>query len=98
MIKRHAIQVLRRAGHTLHEIAALTGVGKRSVQRVSAEPMITEIRAGSAAGARPVGRPSKAAAYRPQVNGWLTEDPALLSVEPLRRAQLAGYDGAKSAL
>ena len=98
MIKRHAIQVLRRAGHTLHEIVALTGVGKRSVQRVSAEPMITEIRAGSARGARPIGRPSKAEAYRPQVNGWLTEDPALLSVELLRRAQLAGYDGAKSAL
>ena len=66
---------LRQAGHTLLEIAVLTGVGKRSVQRVSTEPMITELRLGSAAGARPTGRPSKAAAYRPQVNEWLTEDP-----------------------
>lgn len=32
------------------------------------------------------------------VAAWLTEDPALLSVELLRRAKLAGYVGAKSAL
>ena len=98
MLKRHAIQVLRRAGHTLDEIAVLTAVGKRSVQRVSAEPMITETVAVAAPGARPIGRPSKAEAYRPLVSGWVTEDPALLSVELLRRAKLAGYDGAKSAL
>lgn len=99
MLKRHAIQVLRQGGrHTLDEIAALTAVAKRSVQRVSAEPMITEIVAGAAADTRPMGRPSKAEAYRAQVIGWLTEDPALLSVELLRRATLAGYTGAKSAL
>lgn len=97
ILKRHAIQVLRQAGHTLDEIATLTAVGKRSVQRVSAEPMITEA-VVSAPVARSIGRPSKAEAYRTRVTGWVTEDPALLSVELLRRAKLAGYDGAKSAL
>ena len=99
MLKRHAIQVLHRAGrHTLDEIAALTAVAKRSVQRVSVEPMITQTVEGAAADARPMGRPAKAEAYRAQVIGWLTEDPSLLSVELLRRATLAGYGGAKSAL
>ena len=98
MLKRHAIQILRQAGHTLDEIAALTGVGKRSVQRVSAEPMITETGAVRAPGARAMGRPSKADAYRTHVTAWVTEEPAVLSVELLRRAKLAGYDGAKSAL
>src|SRR5439155_13268174 len=32
------------------------------------------------------------------VAGWLSEEPELRSVELLRRAKLAGYDGAKSAL
>ena len=43
MLKRHAIQVLRHAGHTLHEIVALVAVGKRTVQRVVDEPMITDL-------------------------------------------------------
>jgi len=98
LLKRHAIQVLRQAGHTLDEIVALTAVGKRSVQRVSAEPMITEAGVVSAPGVRAIGRPSKAEAHRARIVDWLTEDPALLSVELLRRAQLAGYGGAKSAL
>jgi len=41
LLKRHAIQVLRRAGHTLEEIGELVDVGKRSVQRVVGEPVIT---------------------------------------------------------
>ncbi len=42
MLKRRAIQVVRHAGHTLDEIVVLVAVGKRTVQRVSGEPMITD--------------------------------------------------------
>jgi len=106
MLKRHAIQVLRQAGHTLDEIATLVAVGKRTVQRVVGEPVITDVildpappQASAAAPPRPrIGRPSKAEAYRTTVAAWLAEDPELLSVELLRRAKLAGYDGARSAL
>ena len=101
LLKRHAIQVLRRAGHTLDEIAELVAVGKRSVQRVAGEPMITEMTLPAVDDARvcgAVGRPSKAEAYRAKVTAWLTDEPELLSVELLRRAKLAGYAGAKSAL
>jgi transposase len=104
MLKRHAIQVLRQAGHTLDEIVDLVAVGRRTVQRVVDEPMITQrdartlMGADHARGRRRIGRPSKADAYRERVTTWLAEEPALLSVELLRRATLAGYDGAKSAL
>lgn len=96
-MKRHAIQVLREAGHTLDEIRTLVGVGKRTVQRVVSEPMITDLRTSPRAMER-VGRPPKAEAYRTQVTTWLGEQPDLLSVELLRRAKAAGYTGAKSAL
>jgi len=98
MLKRHAIQVLHRAGHTLDAIAELVAVGKRSVQRVAAEPMITALPVERPSGARAIGRPSKAEPYRARVAAWLAEDPTLLSVELLRRAKLAGYEGGKSAL
>jgi len=38
MLKRHEIQVLRKAGHNATEVAALAGVSRRSVRRVEAEP------------------------------------------------------------
>lgn len=98
MLKRHAIQVLRRAGHPLEEIAELVAVGKRSVQRVAAEPVITHQDFDRHRAERRLGRPSKAEPYRARVTAWLAGEPALLSVELLRRAKLAGYDGAKSAL
>lgn len=98
MLKRHAIQVLRRAGHTLDEIAELVAVGKRSVQRVADEAVITHDDSEQERARRRIGRPSKAEAYRAPVTGWLKDDPELLSVELLRRAKLAGYDGAKTAL
>lgn len=101
MMKRHAIQVLRNAGHTLDEIVTLVAVGKRTVQRVIDEPMITAESTGVAARESPpraIGRPSKAEAYRALVTSLLTAEPHLLSVEVLRRAKLAGYTGAKSAL
>ena len=53
-LKRHAIQVLRTAGHTLDEIAALVAVGKRSVQRVAGEPMITHLETQLDAAATPI--------------------------------------------
>ena len=98
MLKRHAIQVLGGAGHTLREISELVGVGQRSVQRVIAEPAVTALVVERAGATRPIGRPAKAAPYRARVTAWLAEEPALLSVELLRRAKLAGYDGGKSAL
>ena len=43
MLKRHEIQVLRRAEHTYQEIATLTGVPARTVRRIAAESAVTAV-------------------------------------------------------
>ena len=98
MLKRHEIQVLRRAGHTLTEVAQLSGVSVRTVQRVVEEDAITTVDNAEERARREVGRPSTAEAYREVLVAALTEDPALKTVELLHRAKQQGYTGGKSAL
>ncbi len=98
MLKRHEIQVLRRAEHTWSEIAALSGVSEKTARRIAAEDPVTPSITRPSARAARSGRPSKAEAYRDVLVQALTEDPALRSVELLHRARLAGYTGGKSAV
>ena len=98
MLKRHEVQVLRRAGHTWKEIAALSGVSVRTVRRIAVEADITTIDNAAERARRQVGRPSKADAYRDVLVQALTEEPRLRSVELLHRARQAGYAGGKSAI
>ena len=93
MLKRHEIQVLRRADHTWNEIATLSGVSVRTARRVAAEDAVTTVDNAAERARRQVGRPSKAEAYRDVLVQALTEDPTLRSVELLHRARLAGYTG-----
>jgi transposase len=97
-LKRHEIQVLRRAGLSLAEVARLAGVSKRTVQRVDDEDEIVDVDASAVARARKVGRPSKAEQFRALVSRLLVEDPEMMSLEILRRARLDGYAGGKSAM
>lgn len=89
MLKRHAIQVLRRAGHSLPEVSELAGVSVRSVQRVQDEDPVSSLDSAAERKRRGVGRPSKAAPYRSFVVEQLTTEPDLISLEILRRARLA---------
>jgi len=98
MLKRHEIQVLRRAGHTWQEVATLSGVSVRTVRRVGAEAAVTTVDNEAERARRQVGRPSKAEAYRDVLVQALTEDAALRSIELLHRARVAGYAGGKTAL
>ena len=98
MLKRHEIQVLRRAGHTWQEVATLSGVSVRTVRRVGAEAAVTTVDNGAERARRQVGRPSKAEAYRDVLVHALTEDTTLRSIELLHRARVAGYAGGKTAL
>ena len=97
MMKRHEIQVLRRAGHSQLEVAKLAGTSERTVRRVEDEPAVTSVEPGEAE-RRGIGRPSKAEAFRPFITSVLAGEPDLLSLEILRRARLDGYAGGKSAL
>ena len=98
MLKRHEIQVLRRAGHTWAQVAELTGVSVGTARRVAAEDGVTTVDNARERARRQIGRPSKADAYREVIVQALTEQPALKSIELLHRARLAGYTGGKSAV
>ena len=98
MLKRHEIQVLRRAGHSQIEVATLAGVSRRSVQRVDTEVTVTQIDAAREREMRGIGRPATAEPFRSVIAEILAQEPALLSVEILRRAKLKGYAGGKTAL
>src|SRR4029453_7361707 len=98
MLKRHAIQVLRQAGHSLPEVAKLAGVSVRSVQRVEDEGAVSSIDSEAERGRRGIGRPSKAEPFRSFVVEQLTKEPELLSLEGRRRARPAGSPGGRGAL
>lgn len=98
MLKRHEIQVLRKAGHSLPNVADLAGVSVRSVQRVEDEAAVASLDSEAERARRKIGRPSKAEPFRSFVVEQLTKEPDLISLEILRRARLDGYSGGKSAL
>lgn len=98
MVRRHEIQVLRRAGHSLDETARLAGVSQSSVQRVEAEEPVTSFDTDEERRRRGVGRPSKAEPFRAFLVGELVTQPDVMSLELLRRARGQGYVGGKSAL
>jgi len=52
----------------------------------------------SSSGRRRAGRPSIVGHFAPSIVEWLREQPKLSTAEILRRIQLTGYRGGKSAL
>jgi len=98
MLDRVRIWTLREAGHTLEEIAAEVGVGKRSVQRILKEPPITSPESAPTPQSRRIGRPSRVEVLRGDVERILEEEPSLPTVEVLSRLRSLGYTGGKSAV
>jgi len=94
MLKRHEIQVLRKAGIEQEKVAELTGASVRSVRRVEQEPPVVRLEAPE----RCVGRPAKAGRFRSFLVEKLAKDPHVMSLELLRLAKLDGYTGGKTAL
>lgn len=97
MVRRHEIQVLRRAGHSLVEVAKLVGVSKRTVERVDGESAVADFNTAAERAKRRIGRPSKEP-FRGFLVSELIAQPDVLAVELLRRARNQGYGGGKSAL
>jgi transposase len=98
MVRRHEIQVLRRAGHEQAEVAKLVGVSKRTVERVDGEEKVVSFDTPAERTKRGIGRPSKAEPFRSFLVSELIAQPDVLAVELLRRAKNKGYKGGKSAL
>jgi transposase len=98
MLKRHQIQVLRQAGHSVRQVAKLAGVGRASVRRVEAEGAVSTVDTAAERVRRGIGRPSKAEPFRTFLVEQLAAEPELRVVELLHRARHRGYEGGKSAL
>lgn len=102
MIKRHQVQVLRAAGHTLDDVAKLSQLSISSVQRIEEEPSVTSFDdLKTVRKERKVGRPSKVEAFRELIVGLCLEEDAdhrpLQSKEIVRRLKQKGYQGSKTA-
>jgi transposase len=98
LLTRHAVRVLRKAGHTAAEVARLCSVSESSVHRiVNDEGDVTHADDAAERRARRIGRPSKAEPFRTLVAEILGEEPDLMTLELLRRARAKGYSGGKSA-
>lgn len=97
LLKRHAVQVLRKAGHTYADIAATCNIPTRTVRRIADEADVTHTDDVAERAQRGVGRPSKTEPFRAFVVEKLADQPDIMSLELLRLAKEKGYDGAKSA-
>ena len=82
MVRRHEIQVLRRAGHPLAEVARLVGVSQSTVQRVEAELPVTSFGTSEERERRKIGRPSKVEQFRSSVIAELAKEPDLIDDLP----------------
>jgi transposase len=97
MMKRLEVQVLRRAGHPQEEVATLTGVPVRTIQRIETEASVTSIDTEAERHQRRIGRPRRIDEWRGLVERILATEPSLMTLELLRRARLDGYGGSKTA-
>lgn len=94
-MKRHEIQVRRKAGQSHVEIARDAGVSTRTSKRVANE---TEVAGDAKPTSQRPGRPSKVEGHRAFVVAMLAQEPDLATLEVLHRARQVGYEGGKSAL
>ncbi len=98
MLKRHEVEILLKAGHAKAEIARLSGVSLRSVQRIAEEDPVLQVEDEGERRKRRIGRPSTVQNFRKQVVEILEQEPDLATLEILRRARETGYEGGKTAL
>lgn len=98
MLKRHEIEILLKAGHGKAEVARLSGASLRSVKRIAQERPVVDVDDAAERVERQIGRPSGVASFRKLVAEILEQAPELASLEILRRAREAGYQGGKTSL
>jgi transposase len=98
MLKRHEVEILLKAGHAKVEVAHLTGVSLRSINRIAEEAPVVHVDDAAEREKRRIGRPSKVENFRKFIVEILDEKPDLPSREIFRRVREAGYPGGKTAL
>src|SRR5437588_12435025 len=98
MLKRHEVEILLKAGHAKTEVARLSGISLRSVNRIAEEGPVVHVDEASERAKRQIGRPSRVANLRKRVVWIIQEASDLPSLEILRRVRETGYQGGKTAL
>jgi len=95
LLKRHAVHVLRAAGHTWEDIARRVELSVRSAKRIGREP---PVHADQLAVVRKhAGRPPVVQRFRDDVVKILRDTPLLPGGEVVRLLRELGYSGGKSA-
>src|SRR6516162_6217694 len=98
MLKRHEVVILLKAGHPKAEVARLSGVSLRSVNRIAEESPVLQVDDAVERAKRRIGRPRTVTSFRKAIVAILQQQPDLASLEILRRMREAGYQGGKTAL
>ena len=97
VLTRHAVQVLRAAGHGFTDIAQTCNVPARTARRIAKESPVEEVDDAAERARRGIGRPKKAEPFRAFIVETLANEPTLMALELLRRARTKGYVGGKTA-
>jgi len=84
--------------HPPESVFIFNWIGRSQWPGLRSEPDVTQIDDAKERERRATGRPKKAGQYRTLIAEILAREPDLLSVEILRRVNLKGYDGGKTAL
>lgn len=81
MLKRHEIEILLKAGHPKTEVARLSGVSLRSVNRIAEETPVVHVDDAAEREKRRIGRPSTVENFRKLIVTILEEKADLPSLE-----------------
>jgi transposase len=102
MVKRHEVQVLRKAGHKVKDVAARARISASTVKRVVKEAPVESFDDAAERKRRRIGRPSKVEAFRSAVKELFDETDSegrpLLTKENVRRLKKRDSKGGKSAM
>src|SRR6516162_10124344 len=98
MLRRHEVAILLKAGHPKAEVARLSGVSLRSVNRIAQESPVLQVEDAVERAKRRIGRPSTVTSFRKPIVAILQETPDLASLEILRRVRGADNQGGKTGL
>jgi len=97
------VKKLREAGMPTHQVEQVSGVSKRSIQRIAQEVDVGSADEERFRKSRNLGRPSNVSQYEAEIRQWFTaaRDPAdgeMKSQEVLSRLRQRGYTGGKTAV
>jgi hypothetical protein len=84
--------------YTPTAVARLASVSVTSVKRIAMEEDVCHLDDASERRRRKIGRPSKVRGYEAQIVEMLRKDPRIKTVKVLRRLELKGYSGGKTAV